>query len=352
VEAVSTETVYDMASVTKIFATTVALMKLYDEGRFQLDKKLGDYLPWVRGSDKENLLIKDILLHQAGLVAWIPFFRETIDTSKGGLAEYEFYLEHPVKSHSVRVADKMYMRSDWIDTMYKRILASPMSATGKYIYSDNDFIFLGKIIEEITGQPLDKYVKETFYDKLNMNSSGFKPRAIVPLSRIAPTEQEVAFRQQTIRGDVHDPGAAMFGGVAGHAGLFSSAGDLALLAQMLLEGGTFNGQRFINKETIDLFTGYHSNISRRGYGFDKPEKDNATSREPYPTLSASPLTYGHTGFTGTCVWIDPKYNLTYIFLSNRVNPFGGSNNKLSTMKVRGTIHELIYEAMGVSRTKK
>jgi CubicO group peptidase (beta-lactamase class C family) len=244
------------------------------------------------------------------------------------------------------------MRNEWMDTMYKRIAESPLGPQGKYIYSDNDFIFLGKIVEAITGQGLDAYVKQEFYDKLNMTSSGFSPRKRIALSRIAPTEAEVGFRQQLLRGDVHDPGAAMFGGVAGHAGLFSTAGDLANLSQMLLNGGSFNGHRFIKEETIKLFTGYHSNISRRGYGFDKPEKDNATSKEPYPTLSASPLTYGHTGFTGTCVWIDPKYNLVYIFLSNRVNPLGGGNGKLSSLRVRGNIHETIYNALGVGVKEK
>jgi CubicO group peptidase (beta-lactamase class C family) len=351
VEAVNTESVYDMASVTKIFATTVAVMKLYDEGKLRLDARVGDYVPWVRGSNKEALLVKDILLHQAGLVGWIPFFRETIDTSRGGLAKYEFFSQQPVHSHQVRVAEKMYMKNDWIDTMYKRIAESPLGPHGRYVYSDNDFIFLGKMVEAITGESLDAYVKREFYDKLNMPNTGFSPRKWASISRIAPTEQEIGFRQQLLRGDVHDPGAAMFGGVAGHAGLFSTVGDLVNLSQMLLNGGSFNGHQFIKKETIDLFTAYQSDISRRGYGFDKPEKDNARSREPYPTLSASPETYGHTGFTGTCVWIDPKYNLVYIFLSNRVHAEGGTN-KLSTLRVRGNIHESIYKALGVAQQPK
>jgi len=166
------------------------------------------------------------------------------------------------------------------------------------------------------------------------------------LNRIAPTENEPIFRKQLIRGDVHDPGSAMFGGVAGHAGLFSDAYDLAVLEQMLLNGGTMNGIRFYKKETIDFFTAYHSDISRRGIGFDKPEKNNPELKDPYPCISASPQTFGHTGFTGTCVWVDPKYNLIYIFLSNRVNPTS-ENPKISTLSVRGGIMEAIYKAMGV-----
>lgn len=346
-EAVTTTSLYDMASCTKIFATTVSVMKLYDEGKLDIQKTLGDYLPWVRGTNKEHLVLKEILLHQAGLKAFIPFYAETIDKTKGGLPLYTIYSEKPVHSHSIRVAENMFMRDDWVDTIYSRILKSELGPSGKYVYSDNDFIFLGKVVEAITGRTLDNYAKDEFYDKLKMTSTGFKPRERFVLSEIEPTEQEIFFRSQLLRGDVHDPGAAMFGGVAGHAGLFSNVDDLAIMAQMLLNGGKYMGQSYIKKETIDNFTAYHSDISRRGFGFDKPEKDNATRKVPYPCRSASPLTFGHTGFTGTCIWIDPKYDLIYIFLSNRVNPYGGNNNKLSTMNVRTNMQEDVYQAMGV-----
>ncbi|MEO5997668.1 MAG: glycoside hydrolase family 3 N-terminal domain-containing protein [Chitinophagaceae bacterium] len=346
VELVNNESIFDMASVTKIFATTLSVMKLRDEGKLDIEKKLGDYLPWVRGTNKEHLPLKEILLHQAGLNAFIPFYKETIDSSKGGLALYTIYSEKPVHSHSIRVAEGMYIRNDWEDTMYNRILQSRLGPEGNYIYSDNDFIFLGKVVEAISGKTLDQYAKDEFYDKLNLASTGFKPRERFPLSRIIPTEFEVSFRNQLLRGDVHDPGAAMFGGVSGHAGLFSTGYDLAVLAQMLLNHGSFNGQQFIQKQTIDLFSAYQSAFSRRGYGFDKPEKDNATRKDPYPCLSASPLTIGHTGYTGTCVWIDPAYNLVFIFLSNRVNPFGGVNTKISTLNVRRNIQETVYKSLG------
>jgi len=347
VELVNNESIFDMASVTKIFATSLAVMKLKDEGKLDINKKLGDYLGWVKGTNKEHLPLKEILLHQAGLNAFIPFYKETIDTSKGGLAYYTVYSEKPVHSHSIRVAEGMYIRNNWQDTMFNRILQSKLGAEGHYIYSDNDFIFLGKVVEAISGKTLDQYVKSEFYDKLKLTSTGFKPRDRFALSRIIPTEYEIGFRSQLLRGDVHDPGAAMFGGVAGHAGLFSTAYDLAVIAQMLLDHGNFNGQQFIQKQTLDLFTAYQSKFSRRGYGFDKPEKDNAIRKDPYPCLSASPMTFGHTGYTGTCIWIDPKYNLVFIFLSNRVNPFGGTNLKLSTMNVRRNIQETIYQSLGL-----
>lgn len=343
-EAVTTQTVYDLASVTKISATTVCLMKLYEEGRIDLQGTLGDYLPWVKGSDKEYITLEQVLLHQAGLVAWIPFYRETIDTLTGKPRQ-GFFVARPDAAHQVRVGEEMYLRNDWADTMYKRILQSKKGSAGKYVYSDNDFIFLGKVVEQVSGMPLDAYAHNCFYGPLQMKTTTFKPREYLPVYTIAPTEQEKYFRLRLIRGDVHDPGAALFGGVAGHAGLFSDAQDLAQLYLLLLNGGVLNGTRLLKKETIDFFTAYHSTVSRRGLGFDKPEKDNASRKEPYPCASASPATFGHTGFTGTCVWADPEYNLLYIFLSNRVCPDGGGNNKLGQLGVRPAIQEVIYGAI-------
>ena len=341
----TTRTIFDLASVTKICATTISIMKLYDEGKLDLNKPLGGFLPWVRGSNKENLTVKDILLHQAGLKSFIPFYRETIDTLKDGIASPSYYTKEPNGRYRIRVAENLYLRNDWIDTMYARILQSELGPPGKYIYSDNDFIFLGKIVETISGMPLDQYVRKTFYEPLGTTTTGFKPRERYALEQIAPTEQEPYFRKQLIQGDVHDPGAAMFGGVAGHAGLFSNAHDLAILTQLMLNEGMIQGIRFFKPETVRYFTGYNSDISRRGLGFDKPEKDNYLRPEPYPALSTSPDTYGHTGFTGTCWWIDPKNNLVFIFLSNRVNATGSNFNKLGQMNIRGKVHEAIYKAL-------
>ncbi|HTB52752.1 MAG TPA: glycoside hydrolase family 3 N-terminal domain-containing protein [Ferruginibacter sp.] len=343
-EPVTTASVYDLASVTKICATTLAVMKLYEEGKININKTLGDYLPWVKGSDKEKLLIKNVLLHEAGLVPYIDFYKETIDTITG-IPDEKYYSHKQNDSFSIRVAENLFLNNNWRDTIYKRIVQSPLTETGKYVYSDNDFIFLAKIVEKITGKSLDEYVQTTFYKPLGLTTIGFKPRERLPLDQIVPTELENKFRMQLIRGDVHDPGAAMLGGVSGHAGVFSDAYDLAVIMQMLLNGGTFNGIKFLDKKTIALFTGYQSLNSRRGYGFDKPEKDNATRTEPYPCESASPLAFGHTGFTGTCVWVDPKYNLIYIFLSNRVTPQGADNKKLIKMNVRTKIQEAIYQAI-------
>ena len=341
--AVSVESMFDLASITKTSATTMAVMKLYEEGKLDLKKRLGNYLPVVRGTDKASLQIEDILLHQAGLVPFIPFYRETIDTATG-IPNPAIYSDKPKPGFTIRVAENLYLRNDWQDTIMNRILKSPVTAPDKYVYSDNDFIFLGKIVEEITGLPLNEYVEKTFYRKMGMRTTGFKPRARFALNKIVPTEEEPHFRKQLIRGDVHDEGASLFGGVAGHAGLFSDAYDLAMLYQMLLNGGVFNGERYLKTETIKLFTSYQSDISRRGLGFDKPEKDNTTRPEPYPSSSVSPQTFGHTGFTGTCVWADPKYNLVYIFLSNRVHPTR-DNPRFGQMSIRPKIQEIIYSGL-------
>lgn len=342
-EAMTTDMVFDLASVTKISATTVSVMKLYEEGKIDLDKTLGDYLPWVKGTNKAPLKLTDILLHQAGLNPFIPFYREVIDTVTGKPFP-QYFSTIKDAQHQYRIAEGIYLRNDWEDTLYKRILQSKLTAPEKYVYSDNDFIFLGKIVEAVSGKPLNQYAKETFYEPLRMTTTGFRPRETMPIDWIVPTEEEKHFRQQLIRGDVHDEGAAMFGGVAGHAGLFSSAYDLAQLYQMLLNGGELNGVRLLSKATIDKFTAYNSKISRRGLGFDKPEKDNATRKDPYPSKMVSPETFGHTGFTGTCVWVDPQSKLVYIFLSNRVTPTR-ANNKLSQLSVRSNIQDAIYQAI-------
>jgi beta-N-acetylhexosaminidase len=286
--------------------------------------------------------VRDILLHQAGLIPFIPFYKETIDSTGKPLPA--LYRNKPEEGFNVRVAESLYLRNDWQDTIHKRIADSKLGEKDKYVYSDNDFIFLGKIVEAISGQALDQYVRTHFYLPLGMMSTTFKPREHMPINIIAPTEKEKHFRQQMMRGDVHDEGSALMGGVAGHAGLFSNAYDLAQIYQVLLNGGKLDEVSLFKKKTIKKFTDYQSKVSRRGYGFDKPEKDNATRKDPYPSKSVSPQTFGHTGFTGTCVWVDPEQDLIYIFLSNRVNPTRDSN-KLGQLGVRPAIQEAIYKAI-------
>ena len=337
---VTINTVYDLASVTKICATTLSIMKLYEEGKLDLKKKLSDYLPETKGSNKSDLIIEDILLHEAGLVAYIPFYKETLDTAGKPLPTV--FTSTATDSFSIAVTENLYMKNSWKDTIYKRILTSAVGPKGKYIYSDNDYIFLGKVVEHLTGMPMDKFVLQNFYEPMQLQSTGYDPLLRNRKEDIAPTENEKIFRTQLIQGTVHDPGAAMMGGVAGHAGLFSNAYDLAAIMQMLLNGGSFKGKQYFKKQTVDLFTAYHSNSSRRGFGFDKPEKDNATRKEPYPSIQSSPLTFGHTGFTGTSAWADPATGMVFVYLSNRVYPDG--SNTMLKLNVRSKIMDVLYEA--------
>ena len=331
-------TVYDAASLTKIFATTLALMKLHEQGKFSLLKKAGDYLPELKGTDKSNISIEELLLHQGGLQAFIPFYKS--------FPVSDTLLYQPGKSEAYpwRVGERLYLRKDGQDSLMRRIVESPLGVRGRYVYSDLDFILLGKIVEKLAGMPLDAYMSKYFYRPMGLTTAGFRPRNYLPLARIAPTEQDTAFRKQLLQGDVHDPAAAMMGGVAGHAGLFSNAYDLGALMQLLMNGGRYNGKQYLKKSTVNLFTSYHSTISRRGLGFDKPEKDNAKRTEPYPCASASPATFGHTGFTGTCAWADPETGLVFIFLSNRVHP-DGNNRLMQQMNIRPAIHETLYRIL-------
>lgn len=343
-DSVTVNTIYDMASVTKICATTLSVMKLYDEGKLSLDKTLGTYLPWVRNSDKEDLNIEKILLHEARLVPDVVFYRQTID-SVTKMPSHEFFRHDSSAEYGVRVAQNLYLRSDYRKTMNQGIVESKLLPPGKYVYSDNDFIFMGDIVQAISGLRIDEYADQHFYKPMGLKSIGFNPRNRFDTNLIAPTEMDTYFRHQHLRGDVHDEGAAMFGGVAGHAGLFSNAEDIAAIFQMFLDGGIYKGKQYIRPETLNLFTAYNSSISRRGIGFDKPQKDNYTTDDPhpYPSRYASPLTFGHTGYTGTCVWADPKYDLVYVFLSNRVNPT--RSNNLYKFNIRGAIEDAVYEAM-------
>ncbi len=338
---VTLQHIYDLASVTKITATTLAIMKLYEQKRIAVTDVLSKHLPWLQGTNKANLIIKDVLLHQAGMVPFIPFYKNVIDSSGITLPQYVSNTSNGI--YTIPVAENCFLHKDYADTMHKQIVLSKVDSIGlKYVYSDNDFILLGNIIESITGKKLNEYVAEIFYSPLQATTVGFLPLQRFSKEQIVPTERESIFRKQLLQGYVHDPGAAMMGGVAGHAGLFGAAPDIAKVYTMLAQGGMFEGKRYLHESTISYFTKYHS-FSRRGLGFDKPEKDNATRKEPYPNAMASSSTYGHTGFTGTCVWVDPAKKLVYIFLSNRVYDKGGDNKKLLQLNIRGRIMDALYK---------
>lgn len=329
---------YDLASITKIAGTTISLMNLYDQRQFQLNRKISDYIPGLIKSTIKNTIVKDILTHQAGLRSWIPFYLTTIHDS----VYNKIYHTENVGAYNVKVANNLYMRNDYRDKIFDEIFNSELNPRPKYQYSDLGFYLLPVIIESLTKMPFDKFLEDTFFAPLGLGTMTFNPGNKFSEERLVPTENDKTFRKQLVQGYVHDPGAAMLGGISGHAGLFSNANDLAIIMQMLLNRGAYGGVRFISPMTVSMFTKRDNNESRRGLGFDKPEID---IYKPQPTAKdASPRTFGHSGFTGTCMWADPDNELVFIFLSNRVNP-SAENAKLIKNNVRTDIHQAIYNAI-------
>jgi CubicO group peptidase (beta-lactamase class C family) len=344
-QPVTDTTLYDIASVTKVAATTLAIMKLYEEGKINLSNYLKNYLPFTIGTDKAYLTIRDLLLHQAGLKAFIPFYKTTIDKISGS-PRGDLYRIASEKQFSLPVASNFYMLNSYRDTIWNEILQSNLDNRGRYVYSDLDFYFLEKVAEAVSGQSIDQYVAEHFYRPLGLKYTMYNPWKKGLKKQCAPTENDQYFRFQLVQGYVHDPGTAMLGGIAGHAGIFSNTRDLAIILQMLINGGEYRGRRYLKKETLQTFTGFRSGISRRGYGFDKPEKARGDGG-PASDL-CSKTTFGHQGFTGTCAWADPETGITFIFLSNRVYPTA-DNNLINGLKVRFKAQSYIYEALGYGK---
>ncbi len=328
---VNDSSMYDIASVTKIAATTLAVMKLYEEGKIDLQKTLGHYLPQVQGSNKADLVLSEILQHRAGLTAWIPFYKETLPYIDS------IYCAIEDSAFCVKVADKLFMLKANKDTIYKRIFDSPLEAK-VYRYSDLSMILMQLVVEKVSGKSLDQYVDEKFYKPMGLKYITYNPWKKQKTDNIAPTQSDRLFRQQELCGYVHDPGAAMLGGVSGHAGIFSTASDLAALMQMLVQGGNYNGKEYLKLSTIKKFTSYQNLDSRRGLGFDKPDFTGKIS--PASTLGSHQM-FGHTGFTGTCTWADPKSGLVFVFLSNRICPIE-ENKELITGNYRTRIQDVIY----------
>jgi CubicO group peptidase (beta-lactamase class C family) len=337
--ALQAHAVYDLASITKIAASALALMRLETEGRLSVDSPVRTYLPETAESNKGNLILKQILAHQAGLVAWIPFWRNFFSDGKPLSG---FFCDKMEEDYPYRVAEGMYAWKGIPDSIWTSLLQSGLSETGKYLYSDLGYYLVRRIVERLSGQPFENFLEETFYQPLGLVQTGFRPREWAESSVIVPTENDREFRFQLLSGDVHDQGAALLGGVSGHAGLFGTAYELALLMRMVATNGEYGGHYFLNPAVIQQFTGTPFPGNRRGICFDKAE--NNPANPPVTATSSSTQTFGHTGFTGTCVWYDPANELLYVFLSNRVHP-NAENKKLSDLKVRGRIQEVLNEAL-------
>ncbi|HKL39002.1 MAG TPA: serine hydrolase, partial [Bacteroidales bacterium] len=362
---------YDLASLTKITASIPSLMRLYEQDTLKLGARLDHYLPELDTTNKGDLLIRDVLTHQARLKSWIPFYYKTLEPlyPDQELLDNEFSQDYPYKlgNHSfmaknirykngvfahtrsdsfpVQVSESLYINEAYTDSIFHWIDQSELLDRKDYVYSDLGYYYFYRIIEKITSMPLEDYVKQNFYAPLGSAYTGFLPLQRFHPERIVPSENDMVFRRELLRGHVHDPGGAMLGGVCGHAGVFSNANDLAKIMQMYLNGGCYGGKSYFRDSTIQLFT--HSpfrekNGNRRALGFDKPvmEKD-----KPGPTCAGiSEKSFGHTGFTGTIAWADPEEEVVYVFLSNRIHP-DQDNLKLVTGDYRTRIQKQIYESI-------
>lgn len=329
--------IYDVASITKILATTSALIKLHNESVIDINKRLGNYYSFVKGTDKEKIVIRDILAHRSGLFSWLPFYRYLMTDGK---PDSTIFSNKRSIEYSLVVSENLYIKRSYTDTMLRMIIDRPLGRRSRYLYSDLGMIMLKFAIEETTNTPFEEYLEKHIYDPLNLYTIGFNPTDLFSLDNIVPTENDNYFRNTLIHGYVHDPAAAMMGGVAGHAGLFANARDVGILMYTLSNNGIYGTEQIFDPLTIDLFNTRHFYRLRRGLGFDKPE--SLPSRRPNVTPMVSQTAFGHSGFTGTVTWADPHKELVYVFLSNRVHP-DGNNPLLMRMNIRNNIHEILYE---------
>ncbi|WP_205502874.1 glycoside hydrolase family 3 N-terminal domain-containing protein [Rufibacter psychrotolerans] len=343
-QPVTEKTIYDLASITKVAATLQAVMFLKDQGRLKLDEKLVTYLPELKGSNKANLLVRDVLLHQAGLAAYLPFWKRTLVDGKLNPLYYDSL---PSEAYPNLVVPGVYSNKVLEDSVWTWVVKSDL--VGKYVpggkfeyrYSDLGLHLMKRVAERLLNQPLPDFLEQNFYAPLGASTLTFNPLDKFLKEQIAPTAPASDFKPETpLQGTVHDGNAAILGGKAGHAGLFSNANDLAILMQMDLQNGSYGGQKFFKTPVVTEFSQNGSKNSRRGLGWDKPDPQGNG-----PTSDLAPMsTFGHTGFTGTGAWVDPENNVIYIFLSNRVYP-DAENDKLLQYNIRTRIHDVVYQSL-------
>ena len=366
---VEADNLYDLASLTKTTATLLAVMKLYDNGKFGLTDRVSDYIPVLKGTGKERITIEELLMHQSGLPAFWPFYKKAIDEESYTGAFYRtrpdaghhrqidtrlFVIDHFgykkelvskvfSSDYPLLVSDSMYLHRSFRDSVLQQIAGVPLKDR-RYRYSDLNFILLREIVENITKIPMNIFLQKEFYKPMKMEHTLFLPLRRFAKDEIVPTVKADYLRKGgMLQGYVHDESAAFLGGVSGNAGLFSTAGDVAKVYQMLIDGGVYEGVRYLSKETCDLFLTHTSKISRRGLGFDKPDKKNEAKS---PCAAEAPAeVVGHTGFTGTCAWADPKNKLVFVFLSNRIYPRPFDHKQLMRLNIRPRIQQVMYQAM-------
>jgi CubicO group peptidase (beta-lactamase class C family) len=344
----STDDLFDLASVTKIAGALPALMKLVDEGKLDLDRPFSHYWErWQRREDKRDITLREILAHQAGLEPYIIFLNEVI--KKNGRLKRRFVRTEPNNRFRKQAYDGLYIKERFNRKMYRMIDRSDVSEEKKYRYSGLSFLIFPELIEQLTGDSYEYYLQKNFYLPLGAPTMGFRPGNKEFPNKIVPTEQDTIFRRTLTQGWVHDENASLLGGVSGNAGLFATASDLAKIMQMYMQFGVYDGKRYVSEDTVKEFikVQYPENENRRGLGFDKPllGNDTLTLKEAYPAPEVSPMSFGHSGFTGTFVWADPEDQLVYIFLSNRVYPLR-DHRQLYDLNIRPAVQQVFYEAMG------
>lgn len=337
--------IYDLASVTKTTAATLSLMKLYDDGLFDPDQTFGHYFPDIAKGKKKNLKMRDILAHQAGLRAWIPYY--SVSQKKNGKYKRNSVSSDSSANFPYRISDSgLFLHKDYrTKKIYKMIRKSKVSKDKSYLYSGLSFYLYPELVQRLTGKSFDQYLADEFYSPMEASTVGFNAGERFPMETIVPTEVDSFFRMQTLHGVVHDEGAAMMLGVSGNAGLFANAMDLAKVYQMLLNGGEYAGKQYLKPSTVEEFTKcqFCQTGNKRGMGFDKPLIEYDENRSSV-AAAASPESFGHSGYTGTFVWADPANDLLFVFLSNRVHPTR-NNRKIYTLSVRPRIHTLVYDLL-------
>lgn len=343
ISPVQNDVLYDLASITKITAPLPAVMKLYDEKKINLDAPFSNYFTEFKKSNKAGLTVRDVLTHQARLQPYIPFYLEP--GTKSTIRKRTFN-DQPSEQFQVRISNGMYVRTDFEKQVISDIVKSPLLPKKEFVYSDLGFGLLRFVTERLTAMTFTEYLNKEFYKPLGAVSVGFNPYQRYPIPQIAPTEDDQTFRKELLQGFVHDEMAAVLGGVSGNAGLFSNANDLAKVMQMYLQLGYYGGTQYISPETIKEFTKvqFPQSSNHRALGFDKPNPGTSGEKNKFPATDASPESYGHTGFTGTFVWMDPENQLLFIFLSNRVYP-NRSHSAISDLNIRTAMHQAIYDAI-------
>ncbi len=351
---------YDFASITKVTTALPVLMQWYGNGTFDLDAPLKSEIDALKRGNKKNISFRAALAHQARIMPWIPYWRTTLkynskypwrkrwDTDR--INDFNFrnktFERDSSRKYTILVTDSLWLHQDYRYQMYRAIRKSPLNEEAGYIYSGLLFYLLPDLVETRTGEDFETYLKQYLYHPIGAYSLTYNPLRYFPKERIIPTEQDTFFRMELLHGRVHDEGAAMMGGVSCNAGLFGTAKDLARLFQLYLNEGQYGDQQLIAAEAIKEFTRYQfpEAGNRRGLGFDKPPLSDDEPDSHYIASSASPESYGHSGYTGTFVWADPEYDLLFIFLSNRVYP-SRNNRKLYSMNIRPTLHQIAYNAI-------